>query len=334
MTDCQVSLNFGRRGLRAQKKPLSQGRKWSDWTGADGGIIGKREKRAGMNCNYLFTVVNYQNQGVPGGGRGMIGKERLAAMVLKWDVTIPELTGEERRSAYVYLPVSYDWDTERRYPVLYMFDGHNVFFDSDATYGKSWGLGGYLDATETPLIVAAVECNHSPDNGRLSEYSPYTFYDPDLGHFVGQGRTTLDWFVQSFKPEIDRRFRTYPDRRHTFIGGSSMGGLMSLYAALEYNHVFARAASLSPSLWVAPDRLARTIRGADVRRDTVIYMDYGSRELGNHELMEGQFARVVNQLLERRILLTCRIVPGGDHCEASWERQNPFFINTLMYNID
>ena len=116
MTDCQVSLNFGRRGLRAQKKPLSQGRKWSDWTGADGGIIGKREKRAGMNCNYLFTVVNYQNQGVPGGGRGMIGKERLAAMVLKWDVTIPELTGEERRSAYVYLPVSYDWDTERRYP--------------------------------------------------------------------------------------------------------------------------------------------------------------------------------------------------------------------------
>ena len=113
-----------------------------------------------------------------------------------------------------------------------------------------------------------------------------------------------------------------------------MGGLMSLYAALEYNHVFARAASLSPSLWVAPDRLARTIRGADVRRDTVIYMDYGSRELGNHELMEGQFARVVNQLLERRILLTCRIVPGGDHCEASWERQNPFFINTLMYNVD
>ena len=63
-------------------------------------------------------------------------------------------------------------------------------------------------------------------------------------------------------------------------------------------------------------------------------MDYGSRELGNHELMQGQFARVVSQLLTRGVKLTCRIVPGGDHCEASWERQIPFFIPTLMYGLD
>ena len=261
----------------------------------------------------------------------MIGKERLAAMVLKWDVTIPELTGEERRSAYVYLPVSYDWDTERRFPVLYMFDGHNVFFDSDATYGKSWGLGGYLDATETPLIVAAVECNHSPDNGRLSEYSPYTFYDPDLGHFVGQGRTTLDWFVQSFKPEIDRRFRTYPDRRHTFIGGSSMGGLMSLYALLEYNHIFSRAAALSPSLWVTPGKLTALIRSAHPAPGSVLYMDYGSQELANPPHMLRDLGKAAQLLLEKDIYLDFRIVPGGDHSEASWERQVPFFINTLLY---
>ena len=108
-------------------------------------------------------------------------------MVQKWNVTIPELTGEEARGVYVYLPEGYEWERERRYPVLYMFDGHNVFFDSDATYGKSWGLGDYLDALQTPLIVAAVECNHHPDNGRLSEYSPYTFYEPDLGHVTGRG---------------------------------------------------------------------------------------------------------------------------------------------------
>ena len=60
-------------------------------------------------------------------------------MVQKWNVTIPELTGEEARGVYVYLPEGYEWERERRYPVLYMFDGHNVFFDSDATYGKSWG---------------------------------------------------------------------------------------------------------------------------------------------------------------------------------------------------
>ena len=113
-----------------------------------------------------------------------------------------------------------------------------------------------------------------------------------------------------------------------------MGGLMSLYALLEYNQVFSRAAALSPSLWVAPDRLARLVRGAEVRSDTVLYMDYGSRELGNHELMQGQFARIASQLLTRGIKLTCRIVPGGDHCEASWEKQIPFFINTLMYELE
>ena len=63
-------------------------------------------------------------------------------------------------------------------------------------------------------------------------------------------------------------------------------------------------------------------------------MDYGSRELGNHELMQSQFARVVSQLLHRGIELTCRIVPDGDHCEASWEKQIPFFLETLMYGLE
>ena len=255
-------------------------------------------------------------------------------MIQKWNVTIPELTGNEPRGVYLYLPADYDWSPERHYPVLYMFDGHNVFFDSDATYGKSWGLGEYLDAFQVPLIVAAVECNHHPDNGRLSEYSPYTFYEPDFGHVTGHGRVTMDWFVHTFKPSIDRKYRTLSDRPHTFIAGSSMGGLMSLFALLEYNQVFSRAAALSPSLWVAPDRLARLVRGAEVRSDTVLYMDYGSRELGNHELMQGQFARIASQLLTRGIKLTCRIVPGGDHCEASWEKQIPFFINTRMYELE
>ena len=255
-------------------------------------------------------------------------------MIQKWNVTIPELTGNESRGVYLYLPADYNWSPERHYPVLYMFDGHNVFFDSDATYGKSWGLGEYLDAYGVPLIVAAVECNHHPDNGRLSEYSPYTFYEPDFGHVAGRGKTTMDWFVHTFKPTIDKQYRTLPARPHTFIAGSSMGGLMSLYALLEYNHVFSRAAALSPSLWVAPDRLARLVRGASVRSDTVLYMDYGSRELGNHELMRGQFSRIAGHLLERGIKLTCRIVPGGDHCEASWEKQIPFFIETLMYELE
>ena len=255
-------------------------------------------------------------------------------MIHKWDITIPELTGDEPRRAYVYVPGWWEEDPEQRFPVLYMFDGHNVFFDEDATYGKSWGMKEYLEYTDAPLIVAAVECNRHPDNGRLSEYSPFNFRYERFKTVPGRGKATMEWFTKVFKPLVDEEFPTLPGREDTFIAGSSMGGLMSLYALLEYNQVFSRAAALSPSLWVAPDRLARLVRGAEVRSDTVLYMDYGSRELGNHELMQGQFARIAGQLLTRGVRLTCRIVPGGDHCEASWEKQIPFFIETLMYELD
>ena len=255
-------------------------------------------------------------------------------MITKWSITIPELTGDEPRSAYVYVPDAFEEDPEARYPVLYMFDGHNVFFDEDATYGKSWGMADFTAATDLPVIIAAVECNHSPDNGRLSEYSPFTFDNPEVGHVRGRGRTTMEWLVNTFKPYIDAEFPTLPDREHTFIAGSSMGGLMSLYAVTAYNHVFSRAAALSPSVWFATERLDRLLRTAPIAPDTVIYMDYGSNELSRHSNMSRQFSRVTQRLLERQVLLNCRIVPGGEHSEASWENQIPFFMDTLFYNLD
>lgn len=255
-------------------------------------------------------------------------------MVKKWKIEIPELTGREKRRAYVYLPTCYRAEPRRRFPVLYMFDGHNVFFDQDATYGKSWGMADYMDYTDTPLIIAAVECNHSPDNGRLSEYSPFTFDDPELGHIEGRGRITMEWFVNTFKPYIDRRFRTLPGREYTFIAGSSMGGLMSLYAVTEYNAVFSRAAALSPSVWVDTDRLIELIEGARLSPDTIVYMDYGAEELGNHSGMALCLRRVMDALFDREVLLNTRIVPGGDHSEASWERQLPFFMQALTYGLD
>ena len=76
-------------------------------------------------------------------------------MIEKWDITIPELTGSETRKAYLYLPDYYDETPDEHYPVLYMFDGHNVFFDSDATYGKSWGMKEFMEENRVPLIIAA-----------------------------------------------------------------------------------------------------------------------------------------------------------------------------------
>ena len=248
-----------------------------------------------------------------------------------WDVTIPSLTGEQPRRAYCYLPDRLEEDPDARFPVLYMFDGHNLFDDEEATYGKSWGLSAFLEENQVPLIVAAVECNHHPDHGRLSEYSPWSFYVGNFGRVAGRGRTTMEWLVNAFKPEIDREFPTLPGRENTFIAGSSMGGLMSLYAVLEYNRYFSRGAALSPSLWVAPGKVDTLIRTARVAPDTVLYMDYGSRELSNHSQTFKLLGRTAAALLGRHILLDFRMVPGGDHSEASWERQIPFFMNTLLY---
>lgn len=252
-------------------------------------------------------------------------------MVITWDITIPEMTGNETRRAYVYLPEAYFYGPNSRFPVLYMFDGHNVFFDSHATYGKSWGMKEYMDRTDTPLIIAAVECNHSPDHGRLSEYSPYSFSDPRFGSITGRGQQTMEWLVHTFKPEIDARFRTLADREHTFIAGSSMGGLMSLYALLQYNAWFSRAAALSPSLWVSVKKLSRLIQTASVRPDTMLYMDYGSAEINRHSDMLELFTSIASALCRRNVFVDCRIVPNGTHSEASWEKQIPFFMNTFFY---
>ena len=104
-----------------------------------------------------------------------------------------------------------------------------------------------------------------------------------------------------------------------------------LFRSLAYNHTFSRAAALSPSLWVAPSRLEELVKTADIAPDTVLYMDYGSREIHGRRMMEKKFRKFASLLLERQIFLTCRIVPEGEHCEACWEKQLPIFMETLMY---
>ena len=252
-------------------------------------------------------------------------------MVIRKKIVFPSPDSPDKRRAYIYLPTSYKKNPDKRYPVLYMFDGHNVFFDSDATYGKCWGMKKYMDRTKTEMIIAAIECNHSPDHGRLKEYSPFDFNDPHVGHIQGCGDATMQWFIQEFKKYIDLHYRTLSDRDNTFIAGSSMGGLMSLYAILAYNDYFSGAAVLSPSIWTNPERIEQLILQSEPHENTRIYLDYGSREMGFHKNMATYFHNVTSLLLKKGVFLTSRIVPYGDHCEACWEAQIPTFMNILLY---
>ncbi len=249
-------------------------------------------------------------------------------MVIKWKITIPKLSGDTPRRAYIYLPDSYDTESDRRYPVMYMFDGHNVFFDADATYGKCWGMKEYMDASQKQLIIVAVECNHQ-GNGRLQEYSPFNFENATLGKLKGKGRIYMNWLVDTLKPYIDSHYRTLPDRLNTLLCGSSMGGLIALYGAAAYNHVFQRAACLSPSLWIAPGKVLEMVARAHIRRDTCIYMDYGSEEMFNHAANAEALISTAHLLLTKRVNLSFRIVPGGTHSEASWQKQLPVVMDCL-----
>lgn len=250
-------------------------------------------------------------------------------MIETWSVQIPALSGALERLAYCYLPDSYE-EGEKRYPVLYMFDGHNVFFDDHATYGKSWGMKEYLERGGKELIVVAV-ASHPDGVQRLSEYSPYDLEIPGLGALEGRGEVYMQWLTEILKPYIDNRFRTLPDREYTYIAGSSMGGLMSLYGAVKYPQLFCGAACLSPSLWTNPEEIAKLLENAVLPEDMRIYMDYGSEELGNHPENPQVLQRTVEQLEKGGTQVLFRIVPGGQHCEASWEKQIPVFMEFLGF---
>ena len=247
-------------------------------------------------------------------------------MIQTFDLTIPELSGGELRRAYVWLPDAYDGDPDARFPVLYMFDGQNVFFDEDASFGTSWRMYDYLNAGQPDVIVAAVSCSQT---GRMAEYSPFSHENGDAGHVNARGRSTMEWLLGEFKPSIDAQYRTLPDRDNTLIAGSSRGGLMSLYAALDYNGAFSRAACLSPSLWVHPRKSLRMIERARIAPDTCIYFDYGTQEMGNHPKNTEVLCAACSALLHKGVDLTFRLVPGGTHSEESWAQRVPVMMKCL-----
>ncbi len=243
-------------------------------------------------------------------------------MIKQFETVVPAPSGEQRRTATVYLP-----DAEGNFPVLYMFDGQTAFFDERAPYGDSWRMKETLEGLGARLIVAAVDCDKED---RLTEYSPFAFTSP-FGSSEGKGAIYMDWFVRVFKHKIDADFPTLPGREHTFLAGSSMGGLMTVYGLCRFPDVFAGGAALSPSLWVDPGVCAKMIAEADWGKFApTLYLDYGSEELKGHGARQRQaLAGCYKELLAKNVPFTFRLIGGGTHSEKSWRAQTPIFLKTL-----
>lgn len=234
----------------------------------------------------------------------------------------------KKRTLHIWLPEDYAY-TDERYPVMYFFDGHNLFRDEDATYGKSWGLSAFLEAWPKPIIIVGIECGHE-GRERLTEYCPYTVSGGFLDGVCGAGDQTLRWMIGTLKPMIDREYRTYFFREATAIGGSSMGGLMSLYAAVKYNRYFSKAACLSSAVSLCMPELARDMAHSSIDPDTRVYLSWGTEEAGGtrntpEEDWQSQTARrneeIARTLAARGANARLYCQRGGRHCEADWEKQ-------------
>lgn len=255
-------------------------------------------------------------------------------MIEKRDFPFP--AKQTTRRLHIYLPDGY-YESQERYPVTYFFDGHNLFFDSDATYGKSWGLKEFLDGWGKKMIVVGLECGHD-GNERLSEYLPYPA-DPGYFHeFAPMGSVTMDWIVEQVKPVIDMEYRTIPFRECTGIAGSSMGGIMALYAVVHYNRWFSKAACVSTAMGFCFGPLNEDLHASAIDPDTRVYFSWGTKEawgLKNPNRLDRssrtyRSTKQVSDYLQTQgaaVMMDCQV--GGGHCEADWEKLVPTFMHFL-----
>jgi predicted alpha/beta superfamily hydrolase len=225
---------------------------------------------------------------------------------------IPQL--KRTRRVWVYLPEGYTI-SKKRHPVLYMHDGQNVFEDT-TSYSGEWGVDECLDSMKKKCIIVAVDHGGSK---RINEYCPY-----DMERFgKGEGNPYVDFLAKTLKPFIDKKYRTLVDRKNTFVAGSSMGGLISLYAVLKYPKVFGGAGVFSPAFWISGTKIFDDIRKKGKLVNAKIYF-YGGKQEG--ETMVPDMLKAFSGMLKvSKSKMTTVIRDDGKHNEGRWRVEFPLF---------
>jgi predicted alpha/beta superfamily hydrolase len=225
---------------------------------------------------------------------------------------IPQL--DRYRRIWIYLPPDYE-QSSTHYPVMYMHDGQNLFDDLTSFAGE-WGVDETLNIMIEKgfpgIIVVGI------DNGseeRLNEYSPWQRTDGR----GGLGDKYAAFLVETLKPAIDQHFRTKPQRKYTGTGGSSMGGLISLYATLKYPEVFSRSLIFSPAFWFAEQSYVFAEEAA-IDQEYRMYFLAGGKEYGELDVPVATQKMIdiltTNGLPEHQYRYI--VDPVGKHNEVFW----------------
>lgn len=224
---------------------------------------------------------------------------------------------EHDRTVIVYLPPGYDPRAADRYPVLYLHDGQNVF-DRATSFGEEWQVDEsaqrlIASGAIEPVIIVGI---YNTGDHRLEEYTPtVASEDGRGGHADDYGRM----LVEELKPFVDRTYKTLPSASSTAVGGSSLGGLLTMHLGLRYPTAFGRLAVMSPSVWWDDRVLLREVAALQSKLPLRIWLDAGTAEgettiTNARDLRDGLVAKgwVVGADL------AYLEVPGGQHNEQSW----------------
>ena len=236
--------------------------------------------------------------------------------VLDDNFFIPQLNAYRR--VWILLPSDYE-TSQKRYPVVYMHDGQNVF-DATTSFAGEWGVD---EAFATSLSKCPQAIVVAVDNGGMNRSNEYCAYDNNEEKITAQGKSYVDFLVKTLKPAIDKEFRTLSDGPNTAILGSSLGAVISLYAYLTYPEVFHKVGLFSPAYWVNPE-LRQNIFDHKINHKVRIYQMCGTEE--------GDGSVVMNMLDYNNLLLDQGYAfdriqfidwPDGQHSEWFWKREFP-----------
>lgn len=246
-------------------------------------------------------------------------------------------TLNREREITVYLPDDY-YQSDKHYPVLYINDGQNAFFDRLSYCGDSWGFLNYVQEHQLDIIMVAIPCNFEGFK-RMDEYGPWvineelSYQETQIEGMIigGEGQLYIDWLVNELKPYIDQRFTTDPN--DCGIVGSSMGGVISAYASLSRPDVFHKCAALSTAFWFYMEEFHELIENHDYSELERFYFDLGEFEgCGSEEIDEWYIESndIIYELLKDKVenLEYC-FFEEAHHNESEWRKRVPIFMEFL-----
>ena len=276
--------------------------------GAAGEEITNRTYTFGGNGDTVFVnILNWAD-----GTSGSTAASNVYVMSNAFEM--PQFPGRKRK-IWIYMPPDYDKNTEH-YPVLYMHDGQNLF-DKNTAFSGEWKVDETMnklsDEKKLNLIVVGIE---NGGNYRIDEYTPWK----NASYGGGDAEKYIDFIVQSLKPYVDSVYRTMPEQDHTGILGSSLGGLVSHYAALAFPDVFGKIGVFSPSFWFSDTCYTFAKEHANIQNQKMYFMAGDAEGAGVVSNID-KMIKTMSDVKYDTSKIFRKIVPGGMHNEALWSSQ-------------